>query len=252
MGIYRRSHAVSARWGGKALFFCHGAFSASGASVGSSDKLETLPPGSYTMGATEFDKDSDGRVSVCLNSDDTNTAWELLKKYPDAELVLNDYRGFNGRDLDFLRDHTDVKHLRIACGHIRKQGLSALRALESLTVNEWNRDVDIEAFPQLRSFRGDCPERMPERMDALRRTASFVPRARPIPMIGPISGEMSIAPIITAVELTFRPTEAIMTEKARIQTLGPLNHMLLFILIAASPVSIWSLMDTTSFSLLFK
>ena len=171
MGIYCRLHAVSARRGGKTPFFCRGAFSASGASVGSSDELDTLPPGSYTMGATEFDKNSDGGLSVCLNTDDANTAWELLEKYPDAELVLNDYRGFHGRDLDFLRDHTDLKHLRIACGQIQKQGLTALRALESLTVNEWNRDVDLGAFPQLRTFCGDCPERIPERMDELRTLA---------------------------------------------------------------------------------
>ena len=40
-------------------------------------------------------------------------------------------------------------------------------------------------------------------------------------MMGPITGEMSIAPIITAVELTLRPTDAMIMEKARIQTLGP-------------------------------
>ena len=171
MGIYRRLHAVSALPDGKARSFCRGAFSASGVSIGSSNEFETLPPGSYAMGATEFDKDSYGGVSVCLNSDDAGTAWTLLVKYLDAELVLNDYRGFHGRDLDFLRDHADLKHLRIACGHIQKQSLTELRALESLTVNEWNRDIDLGAFPQLRSFRGDCPERMPERMDELRTLA---------------------------------------------------------------------------------
>ena len=35
-------------------------------------------------------------------------------------------------------------------------------------------------------------------------------------MIGPISGEMSIAPMMTAVELTFRPREAMKMAKMRI------------------------------------
>ena len=64
--------------------------------------------------------------------------------------------------------------------------------------------------------------------------------ASPTPMIGPISGEMSIAPMMTAVEFTFRPTEAMTIENARIQTLGPRNQMALLIRWAASSVSIWS------------
>lgn len=50
------------------------------------------------------------------------------------------------------------------------------------------------------------------------RSTSLVPIASPVPMIGPISGEMSIAPMMTAVEFTLRPTEAMMIENARIQT----------------------------------
>ena len=42
-------------------------------------------------------------------------------------------------------------------------------------------------------------------------------------MIGPINGEISIAPIITAVELTFRPSEAIKMANIRIHKLAPLN-----------------------------
>ena len=66
---------------------------------------------------------------------------------------------------------------------------------------------------------------------------SLVPRARPMPIIGPINGDTSIAPIITAVELTFSPTEAMTMEKARIQTFGPLNQMLLLIFSTAPRVS---------------
>ena len=72
------------------------------------------------------------------------------------------------------------------------------------------------------------------------RSTSLVPSARPTPMIGPIRGEMSMAPMITAVEFTFRPTEAMTMEKARIQTLGPRNQMAFLILWAAASVSTWS------------
>ena len=50
---------------------------------------------------------------------------------------------------------------------------------------------------------------------------SLVPRPRPNPMIGPISGEISIAPMMTGMELTFRPTDAMMMAVPRIQTFGP-------------------------------
>ena len=53
------------------------------------------------------------------------------------------------------------------------------------------------------------------------RLVSLIPRPRPTPTIGPIRGDISIAPIITAVELMLRPTDAIMMENARIQTFGP-------------------------------
>ena len=75
---------------------------------------------------------------------------------------------------------------------------------------------------------------------SLSRSRSFVPIARPTPMIGPISGEMSIAPMTTAVEFTFRPTEAMMMENARIHTFGPRNQMELLMRWAASSVSMWS------------
>lgn len=47
------------------------------------------------------------------------------------------------------------------------------------------------------------------RSDFLSSSKSLMPSARPTPMIGPMIGEMSIAPMITAAELTFRPSEAI-------------------------------------------
>ncbi len=80
---------------------------------------------------------------------------------------------------------------------------------------------------------------------ARRRSKSWVPRERPMPMIGPMSGEMSMAPMMTAVELTFRPTEAMTMENARIQTFGPWNQMEFLIRSAASSVSMWSLIFIT-------
>ena len=45
---------------------------------------------------------------------------------------------------------------------------------------------------------------------------SVVPTAKPTPTIGPIKGEISMAPIITAVEFTFSPILAINIEKIKI------------------------------------
>jgi hypothetical protein len=44
-----------------------------------------------------------------------------------------------------------------------------------------------------------------------------------MPLIGPIKGEMSIAPMITTVEFMFSPTEAIIKAKIRIHSLVPLK-----------------------------
>ena len=42
-------------------------------------------------------------------------------------------------------------------------------------------------------------------------------------MIGPISGDMSMAPMMVAVEFTFRPTDAIMMANIRTHRLVPLT-----------------------------
>ena len=44
---------------------------------------------------------------------------------------------------------------------------------------------------------------------------SFTPTPRPTPMMGPISGEISMAPMITAVELTFNPMDAMTMLKTK-------------------------------------
>ena len=75
-----------------------------------------------------------------------------------------------------------------------------------------------------------------------KRSVSLVPRASPVPIIGPMRGETSIAPMMTAVEFTLRPTDARTMAKARIQAFGPLNQMDDLILSAAASVSISSYM----------
>ena len=55
------------------------------------------------------------------------------------------------------------------------------------------------------------------------RSRSLMPTASPMPMMGPISGETSMAPMITAVEFTFRPSEAMKMAKMSTQRLAPRN-----------------------------
>ena len=49
--------------------------------------------------------------------------------------------------------------------------------------------------------------------------------AYPIPLIGPINGEISIAPMMTAVELLISPIEATMIEQIKIQILMALKEI---------------------------
>ncbi len=50
-----------------------------------------------------------------------------------------------------------------------------------------------------------------------------MPRANPAPMMGPMSGDISMAPIMTAVELTLSPNDAMRMAKIKIHRLAPLN-----------------------------
>ena len=68
----------------------------------------------------------------------------------------------------------------------------------------------------------------------------MIPSPKPIPNIGPMSGDMSIAPMMTGMEFTFKPTDAMMMAKARIHALGPLKVMLLLIAFSAASVSMCS------------
>ncbi len=62
----------------------------------------------------------------------------------------------------------------------------------------------------------------------------------PIPMIGPISGDISMAPMMTAVEFMFKPKLAISTAQIRIHRLAPLKLVPLTMLSMASVSSILS------------
>ena len=55
--------------------------------------------------------------------------------------------------------------------------------------------------------------------DLLNKVKSLIPTDSPIPKMGPINGEINIAPIITAVLFTFKPIEAIKIEQIKIYTL---------------------------------
>ena len=52
---------------------------------------------------------------------------------------------------------------------------------------------------------------------------SLIPTPRPIPIIGPISGEINMAPIITAVEFVFNPKDAINVAKINTHKFVPRN-----------------------------
>ena len=60
-----------------------------------------------------------------------------------------------------------------------------------------------------------------------------MPKPNPKPNMGPITGETNIAPMITGMELTFKPTEAIMMAQARMKTLVPLKAMFFRMLVLA-------------------
>ena len=59
--------------------------------------------------------------------------------------------------------------------------------------------------------------------DFLRVNISFIAIDIPMPKIGPISGEINMAPITTAVEFAFNPIEATNIEHIKIHAVAPLN-----------------------------
>jgi len=60
------------------------------------------------------------------------------------------------------------------------------------------------------------------RTDFLRVSKSLIAIDKPNPKIGPIRGEISIAPITTGIEFAFKPTDATNIEHIKIQAVGPL------------------------------
>ena len=81
--------------------------------------------------------------------------------------------------------------------------------------------------------------------ESLTREVSLIPTPRPKPRIGPITGEMSIAPMITGMELRLRPTAAMMIAQKRMNTLGPRNAIPPRMRWIAASTSTWSFMLTS-------
>ena len=77
---------------------------------------------------------------------------------------------------------------------------------------------------------------------------SFVPIPNPSPRIGPIRGEINIAPIMTGIELRFNPTDAMTMAQVRMKTFWPLKKMPFLMEMLADSMSIWSLILTKSFN----
>ena len=73
-------------------------------------------------------------------------------------------------------------------------------------------------------------------------------------MIGPMSGDTSMAPIITAVEFTLRPIEARNMANTRIQTFRPLNSELseILLIVASASQSCFILMRCCRDSVIFE
>ena len=65
--------------------------------------------------------------------------------------------------------------------------------------------------------------------DFLSVSISLIAKDIPTPKIGPINGEINMAPITTAVEFAFNPIDATKIEQIKIQAVAPLNGMSFFI-----------------------
>ena len=79
--------------------------------------------------------------------------------------------------------------------------------------------------------------------ERLNSTKSYVAILKPTPVIGPINGEINIAPIITAVEFIFNPTLATNMAKIRIHAFVPLNSTPLLIVITSYSIHYTKLYD---------
>jgi len=73
----------------------------------------------------------------------------------------------------------------------------------------------------------------------------------PTPKIGPINGDINIAPITTAVESAFRPTEATKIEHIKIQAVAPLKGISVFIAAIVASLSVSSLKSRSSLKKVF-
>ena len=68
----------------------------------------------------------------------------------------------------------------------------------------------------------------------------------PKPKIGPINGEINIAPITTGIEFAFRPTDATKIEHIKIHAVAPLIDISSFIEFIVDSLSVFSLKSKVS------
>ena len=84
-------------------------------------------------------------------------------------------------------------------------------------------------------------------MDFFNVSKSFIAIDKPKPKIGPISGEISIAPITTGIELALRPIDATKIEQIKIQAVAPLIEISSLIEFKVDSLSVFCLKSNISF-----
>ena len=84
-------------------------------------------------------------------------------------------------------------------------------------------------------------------MDFFKVSKSLIAIDNPNPKIGPINGEISIAPITTGIEFAFKPTDATKIEQIKIQAVGPLIDISFFMECRVAALSVSFLKSKISF-----
>ena len=87
--------------------------------------------------------------------------------------------------------------------------------------------------------------------DFLSVSISLIAIDNPIPKIGPINGEINMAPITTAVESALRPIDATKIEQTKIQAVAPLNEISAFMAVIVASLSVSSLKSRSSLKNVF-
>ena len=99
---------------------------------------------------------ADGKTTLWVNSEQIE---ECIKHYQSNaidRLGVNPQRGYNRKDIDFLRSHPDITALVLvgSTTPFELEPLEHLRRLRSLTISFQSRDLHLDRFPELEEFRG--------------------------------------------------------------------------------------------------